>query len=131
RHSHWTVPAGASSGTDSQSDRKPESQMGGNGDRPSRSSSVAEWLVTRLIFSHQPLLPHEEGQSSGRRKASEPPSASSTEPQKKRASGPRRKATRAAISSGRPPRPTGIGNWSRRGPIFSSALISAVIGVSM
>src|SRR2546421_481956 len=82
------LPLGATRATDSQSDRKPKSPMGGNGDRPSRSSSVAEWLVTRLIFSHQPLLPHEEGQSSGRRKASEPPSASSTEPQKKRASGP-------------------------------------------
>ena len=52
------------------------------------------------------------GWSSGRSCASVPPSTKRTEPQKNRASGPRRKATKAASSSAVPLRPTGIGNES-------------------
>src|SRR5437588_13078958 len=38
RHSHSTLPLGATRAHDSQSERKPYSAMGGNGERPSSGS---------------------------------------------------------------------------------------------
>ena len=52
---------------------------------------------------------HAAGQSLVRSRASLPPSQKTTDPQKKPPSAPQQKATRAAISSGRPPVPPGWG----------------------
>ena len=71
------------------------------------------------------------GQSLVRRRASLPPSQKTTDPQKNAPSDPSRNSTSAAISSGRPGRPTGMGNMSRSGPVSGSARMAATIGVSI
>ena len=99
-------------------------------------SALAKELVGRprpsAVLATEPvLLASGAGQSSGRACASVPPSQKITEPQKKRASGPSRKAISAAISSGWPERPAGTGKRSMCGPITGSARPSAIIAVSV
>src|SRR5262249_32182746 len=71
------------------------------------------------------------GQSSARNCASMPPSQKITEPQKNRAFGPSRYSSNAAISSGRPLRPSGDANASISGPTVGWSRPSWSSGVWM